>query len=86
MKFALFALVLLSSASAMARDFDAPSDVGAPRMRYLSWCLNNTVMEKTPAGVTKAKQNCAKTGQVCAEEEVAMGGEWVAYAHCVDRQ
>ena len=80
----LFALALLSS-SAFA-GFDDPSDVGAPQVRYLSWCQKNLVMEEGARGRPVVKADCEAEGAFCREFERIIGGGRIVYATCANRR
>lgn len=80
----LFALTLISSFSAPAfADIDDPSDVGAPRVRYLSWCDNGRVMQEDGNGRAVVQLDCARDGLVCRSQERILGGGYVSFATCV---
>lgn len=77
----LFALALICAPTAFA-DVDGPNDVGYPEVRYLSWCVNNSVMTEGSSGQVVLKADCAAHGLVCKQEERVMGGGRVAFASC----
>ena len=83
MKALIFALSLGVIAPAMGRGIDDPNDVGAPSVRYLSWCTRaGQVMEEGPQGQARLKFDCAALGQACVQQERIIGGGRVAYAFC----
>lgn len=79
----LFALSLISFASAASADIDDPSDVGYPEVRYLSWCDSGRVMEEGARGFAQVKFDCARDGLVCKAQERIIGGGRVSFASCV---
>jgi|GEM_PF-4573169 len=80
-----FALAILSTPAAFA-DVDGPNDVGYPEVRYLSWCVNNSVMEEGTRGQAVLKADCEASGLVCKQEERILGGGRVSYAFCQARR
>lgn len=80
----LISLSFLAASPAFAYDF--PSDVGAPQVRYLSWCVQNQVMEEGSRGEAVLKADCSVQGAVCKQEERIVGGGWISYAFCQARR
>lgn len=79
---AAFILGLAISLKASAFIFDEGYDVGAPVYQYLSWCVDDTVMEYDRKGATVMKFNCAETNQKCVQEERLLGHLYVVHAYC----
>lgn len=75
-------LGLVASLKASAWIFDEGYDVGAPHYQYLSWCVDDAVMEYDRKGNTVMKFNCAESNQKCVQEERLLGHIYVVHAYC----
>ncbi len=77
----LFALFLLATPTAFA-GIDDMDDVGYAEMRYLSWCVGNSVMEEGSRGLSVLKTDCAAHRLACKQEERIVGRGRVVFASC----
>lgn len=68
--------------NATAQAFDEGSDVGAPKVQYLSWCVQNTVVELDVKGNPVEKYTCEDHGLQCHQEERFAGPLRVITAYC----
>lgn len=80
MKNLVLVIALFTSIPAFA--INDNGGVGAPEVRYFSWCARNTVMEEDAKGNAVVKMDCTQWGQECAQEERIMGAGRIVHAFC----